>query len=77
MNQQEMRTEHGLGTGREKGHSSDAVALSPAKDLCGLFWWDCALRVIEYHILVNMYHVSTQGVDEGMLNVHYYYYYLS
>ena len=22
-----------------------------------------------------MYHVSTQGVDEHMLNVHYYYYY--
>ena len=28
---------------------------------------------IEYHILVNMYHVNTQGVDEGMINVHYYY----
>ena len=23
-----------------------------------------------------MYHVSTQGVDERMVNVHYYYYYL-
>ena len=22
-----------------------------------------------------MYHVSTQGVDEHMINVHYYYYY--
>ena len=22
-----------------------------------------------------MYHVSTQGVDECMINVHYYYYY--
>ena len=22
-----------------------------------------------------MYHVSTQGVDERMINVHYYYYY--
>ena len=24
---------------------------------------------------VNMYHVSAQGVDERMINVHYYYYY--
>ena len=32
---------------------------------------------IEYHIKVNMYHVSTQGVDERMINVHYYYYYYS
>ena len=32
---------------------------------------------IAYHILVNMYHVSTQGVDERMINVHYYYYYCS
>ena len=31
---------------------------------------------IEYHIYVNMYHVSTQGVDERMINAHYYYYYL-
>ena len=30
---------------------------------------------IEYHILVNMYHVSAQGVDERMINVLYYYYY--
>ena len=29
---------------------------------------------IEYQILVNMYHVSAQGVDERMKNVHYYYY---
>ena len=29
---------------------------------------------IEYHISVNMYHVSAQGVDERMINVHYYYY---
>ena len=29
---------------------------------------------IEYHIYVNMYHVSAQGVDERMINVHYYYY---
>ena len=27
---------------------------------------------IEYHIQVNMYHVSAQGVDEHMINVHYY-----
>ena len=30
---------------------------------------------IEYHTQVNMYHVSAQGVDERMINVHYYYYY--
>ena len=29
---------------------------------------------IKYHIQVNMYHVSAQGVDERMINVHYYYY---
>ena len=29
---------------------------------------------IEYYIWVNMYHVSAQGVDERMINVHYYYY---
>ena len=29
---------------------------------------------IEYHIQVNMYHVSAQGVDERMINVYYYYY---
>ena len=29
---------------------------------------------IEYHIYVNMYHVSAQGVDERMINVRYYYY---
>ena len=23
-----------------------------------------------------MYHVNNQGIDEGMINVHYYYYYL-
>ena len=28
----------------------------------------------EYHIQVNMYYVSAQGVDERMINVHYYYY---
>ena len=28
---------------------------------------------IEYHIYVNLYYVSAQGVDERMLNVHYYY----
>ena len=32
---------------------------------------------IEYHIGINMYDVSTQGIDERMINVHYdYYYYL-
>ena len=29
---------------------------------------------IEYHIWVNMYHVSAQSVDERLINVHYYYY---
>ena len=29
---------------------------------------------IEYDIQLNMYHASTQGVDERMINVHYYYY---
>ena len=29
---------------------------------------------IEYHIYINMYHVSAQGVDEHMINVYYYYY---
>ena len=28
---------------------------------------------IEYHIYVDMYHVSAQGVDERMINVHYYF----
>ena len=28
---------------------------------------------IEYYIYVNMYHVSAQGVDERMINVHYCY----
>ena len=26
---------------------------------------------IEYHMEVNMYHVSAQGVDECMINVNY------
>jgi len=26
---------------------------------------------IEYHIQINMYHVSAQGVDERMINVNY------
>ena len=30
---------------------------------------------IEYHIQVNMYHVSAQGVDKRMINVQYCYYY--
>ena len=28
---------------------------------------------IEYHIQVNMYYVSTHGVDERAINLHYYY----
>ena len=30
---------------------------------------------IEHHIYVNMYHANAQGVDDHMINVHYYYYY--
>ena len=30
---------------------------------------------MEYHIYVNMYHVSTQGIDEHIINVQFYYYY--
>ena len=39
------------------------------------FGWTVLYMCIEYHIYVNMYHVSAQGVDERMINVHYYYYY--
>ena len=39
--------------------------------------WTVLYMCIEYHIQVNMYHVSAQGVDERMINVHYYYYYLN
>ena len=28
---------------------------------------------IEYHIYVNVYYVGAQGIDEHMINVHYYY----
>ena len=28
---------------------------------------------VEYRVYVNMYHVSAQGVDAGIMNVHYYY----
>ena len=31
-------------------------------------------RCIEYHIYDNMYYVSAQGVDEHVINVHYYSY---
>ena len=30
---------------------------------------------IEYCILVNMHDVNAQGIDERLINVHYYYYY--
>ena len=40
--------------------------------LCvGCFGGTVLYMCIEYHIYVNMYHVSTQGVDERMINVHY------
>ena len=32
----------------------------------------CSLRV--ENIIVNMYHAGAQGVDDRMINVHYYYY---
>ena len=35
--------------------------------------WTVLYLCIEYHIEVNMYHVRAQGVDERMINVHYYY----
>ena len=31
----------------------------------------------EYIYVNNMYHVSTQGIDEHKINVHYYYYTVS
>ena len=46
---------------------------------CIILYVNCFGRTMfymctEYHISVNMYHVSAQGVDERMINVHYYYY---
>ena len=41
--------------------------------LCKFFGRTMLYMCIEYHIKVNMYHVSTQSVDERMINVHYYY----
>jgi len=35
--------------------------------------WTMLYMCIEYHVQVNMYHVSAQGVDECMINEHYYY----
>ena len=43
--------------------------------LCKLFWQDCALRMYRILYQVNMYLVSSQGIDKRMINVHYYYYY--
>ena len=41
-------------------------------------WMSCCRTVfymcVEYCIYVNIYHVSVQGIDEHMINVHYYYY---
>ena len=48
----------------------------PYDALCGLFWWDCALRVYTTSYLVNVYHVSAQGVDGRMINVHNCYHYI-
>ena len=56
------------------GYCSRIVFVFPYDALCGLFWWDCALRV--YRISYLGYHVSTQGVDERMINVHNYYHYI-
>ena len=39
----------------------------------GCFGRTMLYMCIEYHIKVNMYHVSAQSVDERMINVHYYY----
>ena len=38
----------------------------------GCFGGTVLYACIEYHIYVNMYHVNAQGVDERMINVHYY-----
>ena len=43
--------------------------------LCKLFCRTMLYMCIEYHIYVNVYHVSAQGIDERMINVHHYYYY--
>ena len=45
--------------------------------LCIILYVDCFGRTmlymcIEYHTEVKMYHVSVQGVDERMINVHHY-----
>ena len=50
------------------------VCVFPYNTLCKLFW-SVFYMCIEYCIYVKMYHVSAQGVDERMVNVHYYYYY--
>ena len=43
--------------------------------LCVVCFGGTVLYVcIDYDIQVYMYHVSTQGIDERMINVHYYYY---
>ncbi len=42
--------------------------------LCvGCFGGTVLYVCIEYHIEVNMHHVSAQGVDERIINVHNYY----
>ena len=58
------------------------VCLLVVRFLCFLFVYilyvNCFDRTMFYmcieYIYVNMYHVSAQGVDERMINVHYYYY---
>ena len=42
--------------------------------ICKYFGRTVLYVCIEYCIQVNMYHVSVQGIDKHVINVHYYYY---
>ena len=43
------------------------------KPCVNCFSWTVLYMCTEYCILVKLYHVSAQGIDECMINVHYYY----
>ena len=55
---------------REKGFIPSACVLTSPYVNC--FGRTVLYVYKEYCIEVNMYHVSAQGVDESMINVHYY-----
>ena len=58
----------------EHSNLLQCVCVFPYNTLCELLFDRTVLYMcIEYHIQVNMYHVSAQGVDERRINVHYYY----